>query len=168
MYAQIDQAEVDRRIASSHESVRAVVDYWRRKAGSRRMPSRRDIEPAEIKPYLSAIILVDVVPDDRRFVYRLVGTHEVAGRGMDPTGLAVRDSFYAESREAALGTYEYVVREKRPFCCCDPYVTPDGWPEHEDVIYLPLSDDDEHVNMVLVYSYSHQFKARTGATLVVR
>jgi hypothetical protein len=168
MYAQIPESEVERRIATSHESVRAVVAYWRQKAGTRPMPGRRDIDPAEIKPYLSAVILVDVVPDERRFVYRLVGTHEVAGRGMDPTGLAVRDSFYAESQEAALGTYEYVVREKRPFCCCDPYVTPDGWQEHEDVVYLPLSDDGEQVNMVLVYSYSHQFKARTGASLVVR
>lgn len=168
MYENVSEAEVEHRIANCNASVQAVVAYWRRKAGGRRMPSRSDIDPSEIKPYLSAIILVDVVQDERRFVYRLVGTHEVAGRGMDPTGLDVKNSFYAESQEAGLATYEYVVRERRPFCCRDPYVTPDGWREEEDVVYLPLSDDDNHVNMVMVFSYSHQFKPRIDLSLVVR
>jgi hypothetical protein len=50
------------------------------------MPSRADIDPTEIVPFLPGIMLVDVVADERRFVYRLVGTREVAMRGRDPTG----------------------------------------------------------------------------------
>src|SRR3954471_8865936 len=99
MYEDVTTAEVERRVAASHESVRAVYEYWRGKAAGRAMPYRADIDPAELKPVLPALMLVDVVPDPRRFVYRLVGTHEVAGRGRDPTGLSVAEAFYGASAE---------------------------------------------------------------------
>lgn len=156
----VTTAEFERILAQCHESVRRIAAYWRGKAGERRMPSRGDIDPADLVKHLPAIMLVDVVPDARRFVYRLVGTQEAAGRGKDPTGLAVADAFYAQSAAAALEPYEYVVREKRPCCVRDPYRTPDGWLEREDTIYLPLSDDDETVNMILVFSYTYDFRSR--------
>ena len=168
MYEEVSPEEVERRIGASHETVRAMFDYWQQKAAGRVMPYRADIDPADLKPYLPAMILVDVVHDTRRFVYRLVGTHEVAGRGRDPTGLAVGDAFYAGSVEEALAAYEYVAREKRPFCFRDPYVTPDGWEEREDMVYLPLTRDGETVGIILVYSYAYGFKARGATSLVVR
>lgn len=168
MYEDVTEAEVDDRIAASHESVGAIVAYWRKKCGDQRMPRRADIDPFELKSYLPCITLVDVVPDARRFVYRLVGTHEVAGRGSDPTGLCVSEAFYAESEEAGLATYEYVVRERRPFCFRDPYVTPDNWHEEEDTVYLPLSEDGITVNMILVYTHSIDFRPRIADSLIMR
>ena len=168
MYNDVSAEEVESRIAASHASVRAVYDYWRAMAAGRAMPYRADIEPAELKPFLPAIMLVDVVHDTRRFVYRLVGTHEVAGRGRDPTGLSVAEAFYAGSVEEAVAAYEYVARERRPFCFRDPYVTPDGWEEREDTLYLPLTRDGETVGVILVYSYAYGFKARGSTSLVVR
>jgi len=168
MYEEVTAEEVERRIAASHDSVRAVYDYWYQKAAGRRMPLRADIDPADLKPYLPAMMLVDVVHDTRRFVYRLVGTHEVAGRGRDPTGLSVAEAFYAGSAEEALAAYEFVARERRPFCFCDPYITPDGWEEREDTVYLPLSRDGESVGVIMVYAYTYGFKARGAASLIVR
>ena len=168
MYEDVSPEEVERRIGASHETVRAMFDYWRRKRAGRPMPFRADIDPADLKPHLPAMMLVDVVHDTRRFVYRLVGTHEVAGRGRDPTGLAVGEAFYAGSVEEALAAYEYVAREKRPFCFRDPYVTPDGWEEREDTVYLPLTRDGASVGVILVYAYTYGFKARGAASLVVR
>ncbi len=168
MHEDISAAEVERRIASCHRSVGQFFAYWREKCGASVMPRRSDIDPVELKRYLPSIILVDVVPDLRRFVYRLVGTKEVAGRGYDPTGKSVAESFYGESREAALACYEYVAREKRPFCIQDPYVTADGWQEAEDALYLPLSEDGIEVSMVLVYSYTYDFRARTENTFRLR
>src|SRR4029453_6278641 len=74
MYENVTQVEVERRIGCCHETVREVADYWRSKCADRVMPKRADIDPAELKAYLPSITLVDVVPDERRFVYRLVGT----------------------------------------------------------------------------------------------
>jgi len=167
LYEDVTEADVQRRIAACHDSVRSLYAYWRSKCRGRSMPSRGDIDPADFRRHLPSITLVDVVQDARRFVYRLVGTQEVVGRGCDPTGRAVGDAFYFESREAALASYEYVVRTRRPFCFRDPYVTPDGWREQEDTIYLPLSPDGVAVNMVLVYTRSAQFRPRlTGASLL--
>ena len=160
MYENVTEVEVERRIASCHETVREVMAYWRSKRADRSMPKRADIDPAELKAYLPSITLVDVVLDERRFVYRLVGTHEVAGRGVDPTGRSVRDAYYAESLETALGCYEYVVRERRPFCFAEPYMTADDWEEHEDTVYRPLSEDGETVSMILMYTCCHEFKPR--------
>ena len=160
IYEGVTEAEVNRRIAACHDSVRSLHAYWKSKCSGRPMPSRSDIDPMDFRRHLASVTLVDVVADARCFVYRLVGTQEVAGRGSDPTGRSVGDAFYAESRETALASYEYVVRTRRPFCFRDPYTTPDGWREQEDTIYLPLSTDGANVNMVLVYTHSDSFRPR--------
>lgn len=168
MYENVSEAEVESRIAACHESVRAIFSYWRDRCREGGMPCRRDIDPVDLRFHLPSIILVDVVPDERRFVYRLVGTHEVAGRGYDPTGMSVGSAFYAESKEAALACYRYVVRERRPFCFKDPYRTPDGWHEEEDTIYLPMSEDGVNVSMILVYSHTYNFRPRLEGALLLR
>jgi len=82
------------RIGACHKNVQAMYDYWLAKRGSRTMPARADLEPAEIKKLLPMMVLVDVTADARRFVYRLVGTQEAAERGSDPTGKTVAEAFF--------------------------------------------------------------------------
>jgi hypothetical protein len=48
--------------------------YWRTKARGRRMPARADIDPAEIKPLLPDIVLLNVEWDPFRCRVRLRGT----------------------------------------------------------------------------------------------
>ena len=159
--------ETETRIAASHPDIQAMVDYWRKKAGLRRMPSRADIEPGDIKAFLPRLTLVDVVPDDRRFVYRLVGTEEVASRGRDPTGRSVAEAFFGGSAEETLSYYEYVARHAEPYCYRGDYHAPDGALEKQDVIFLPLSADGENVNMILVFYYDHMFHPRVEQSSVL-
>jgi hypothetical protein len=86
------------------------------------MPARRDIDPTEFVPHLPGIMLVDVVADERRYVYRLVGTREVEARGQNPTGRPVGESFHGSSRENVLRNYERVCREARP--CSTTTISP--------------------------------------------
>jgi hypothetical protein len=153
-------AEVRQQIAASHEEIRALHAYWEGKRGSRAMPRRADIDPVEIKRFLPQILLVDVTADARRFVYRLVGTAEVAERGGDPTGKSVREAHFGGTAEEAIACYERVVRSRAPFCYRDPYTAPDGRRETEDIIYLPLSEDGETVSVIMVFSHSYTFKRR--------
>jgi len=159
--------ETEARIAASHPDIRAMVDYWRQKAAGRRMPRRSDIEPGEIKAFLPRFTLVDVVADPRRFVYRLVGTEEVASRGSDPTGRSVAEAFFASSAEESLKYYEYVAHYGEPYCFRDDYYAPDGALEKQDVIFLPLSDDGEQVNMILLFYYDHKFQPRVEDSSVL-
>jgi hypothetical protein len=144
-----------------------MVDYWRKKAGDRRMPARADIDPSDIKAFLPRITLVDVVADVRRFVYRLVGTEEVASRGSDPTGRSVAEAYFGASAEDSLRYYEYVARHAEPYCYRDDYYAPDGALEKQDVIFLPLSADGESVNMILVFYYDYKFHPRVEESSVL-
>jgi hypothetical protein len=161
MFETITPEEIRGRIDACHKSVQAMYDYWLAKRGSRTMPARADLDPAEIKKLLPMMVLVDVTADARRFVYRLVGTQEVAERGNDPTGKSVAEAFFGGSLEETLSCYEYVVRKRAPFCYRDPYVAPDGYIQNDDIIYLPLSDDGAGVNMILVFTHCYSFRRRT-------
>jgi hypothetical protein len=160
-------AEIEARIAECHPDIREMVAYWRRKAGTRRMPKRGDIDPSELKSYLPRISLVDVVPDDRRFVYRLVGTEEVALRGYDPTGKSVGEGFFGPNRDLAFAHYGYVVEHKAPFCYRGDFEVEDGATENEDVIFLPLSEDGDSVNMILLFYYDYTHLHRVEASSVL-
>jgi hypothetical protein len=159
--------ETEDRVAASHPDIRAMVEYWRMKAGARRMPRRTDIEPIDIKAFLPRVTLVDVVPDARRFVYRLVGTEEVASRGSDPTGRSVGEAYFAASAEESLIYYEHVAGTGEPYCYRGNYHAPDGAPEKQDVIFLPLSEDGESVNMILVFYYDYAFHPRVEESSVL-
>lgn len=127
--------------------------YWDGKRRGRSMPSRADIDPAEMVPFLPGITLIDVVPDARRFVYRLVGTREVAMRGRDPTGRAVSEGFYGASADASIASYQDVVTRRALRLERREFTTPDGRYGREQVILLPLSGDGEHVNIIMAYTH---------------
>ena len=38
-------------------------------------------------------------PDARRYIYRLVGAHDVEMHGRDPTGKSILEAYYGESAE---------------------------------------------------------------------
>jgi hypothetical protein len=117
------------------------------------MPSRADIDPTDIVRFLPGVTLLDVVPDERRYVYRLVGTREVAMRGRDPTGKSVMDAFYGDSPETSLASYDAVVNGRKPIFENRAFVTPEGRYGDEEVVLLPLSDDGVTVTKVLAYTH---------------
>jgi len=126
--------------------------YWDKKRGARRMPRRADIEPIELRPFLPALMIVDVVGDARRYVYRLVGTQEVEARGRDPTGRAVGEAFIGSSREKVLANYDRVQLTARPHIDIGKVITVQDRLDDSQVIFLPLSEDDQTVTQILVYT----------------
>ena len=139
-------------IADCHERVRAVYRYWDGKRNGRLMPSRADLDPLEIPRFLPDICLVDVVPDARKYVYRLIGTNEAAMRGRDPTGLAVGEGYFGTSAQSVFLNYDGVTESRAPRIDRDPSITSDDRFIKHESIFLPLSDDGEHVNMILVFT----------------
>ena len=100
--------------------------------------------------------VVDVVPDERHYVYRLVGTADAEVRGYDPTGKSVREGFFGPSAETVLANYDRVVSTRAPYLDPRHYVATTGRYVTQETIFLPLSDDGENVNKILVYSASRQ------------
>ncbi len=147
--------------------IQSLYAYWKAKAGNRRMPARADIDPAELVPYLPSIILVDVWPAAKapagsqpyrhRYVYRLVGTREVEVRGNDPTGKSVATHAFGQDPGRALKNYDAVVDRAEPLLDRSEELSPDRSFMDLDAVFLPLSDDGVHVNMVLVYTVQERF-----------
>lgn len=133
-------------------AVRAMYQYWQSRCRGDQPPRRADIDPLDFPRLLPHITIVDVVDDERRYVYRLVGTKEVEIRGRDPTGKSVLEGFFGPSLEDALHCYDIVVRTKRPHYDDEPYITPDKRYSDDESLFLPLSDDGERVNRVLVFA----------------
>jgi hypothetical protein len=157
MTGNFDSSEAVMQIAASNDEIRAVFDYWRRKAGDRRMPSRADIDPVELKPFLPRITLVDVVDDQRHLVYRLAGTREVEARGADPTGKPVGDAYFGPSQNEVVRRYNYVIEYQAPYYFRGGFEFGDRFVENEEIIFLPLSDDSERVNMILVFVHAEDY-----------
>lgn len=152
--------------ATCHPSVRVIYTYWLRKCGERPMPSRADLDPAEIPAgLLPGICLVDVVPDARRYVYRLVGTADVEVRGHDPTGKSVLDGFFGPSLSDVLANYDRVVSNRVPHIDPQHFRASNGRYVTEETIFLPLSEDGVSVNKILVFSQSREMSPAASEPL---
>lgn len=145
--------------------IRRTWDYWTEKRGARPMPSRRDIDPAEIPDLLPYLVLTEVLAEPPFLRYRLVGTKQVAIRGHDPTGQPVRGHYIGHHIDNRLGNVEdevllnyRIVIERQQFVysyrkVAGPDVAGDSSFGIKPVtgngtLLLPLSSDGRHVDMV--------------------
>ncbi|MBK8161263.1 MAG: PAS domain-containing protein [Rhodospirillaceae bacterium] len=138
-------------IETCHPDILVMLRYWQDKCAGQSMPARNDIDPDEIRRFLPYVTLVDVVDDDRRYVYRLVGTKEVALRGRDPTGRSIAEAYFGHSLENVMAKYDGVCATRAPFHERDNFQVVDRYVGEEN-LFLPLSDDGLAVNKILVFS----------------
>ena len=124
------------------------LDYWDSKRGARRMPARRDIEPTEILDLLPYVVLIDVEREPLDFRYRLVGTAVAARFGHDRTG--ERFSALPQQSEGSeiWKTAVRILEEKRPIVSHIPYVGFQRWVQNYRDISMPLSENNDVVNMI--------------------
>src|SRR5437764_2538572 len=133
------------------EKMTAAYRYWQDKAAGRRMPGRADIDPIEIPSLLSDIMLVDVMPEGR-YRYRLIGTGNTIAHGFSATGRHLDEVLPGEEYKAhVLRLYDECVRERRPLYSECLFLSPQRAPaRHTKVLFMPLSEDGDGVNMVFV------------------
>jgi len=136
-----------------HPRIADFYRYWEGKRGTRRMPARADMVPAEMKIFLPGIVLVAVQHNPLRLTYRLVGTREVEYRGYDPTGKDVAEHFAGSSQNEVLRNYELVIDSKSFVYDEDCLLSADHSFQEAGTLLLPLSDDGDTINMVIVYNH---------------
>lgn len=133
---------VDPRIA-------ALRRYWDDLRGRRGMPSRADIDPADIPRLLPSLFLVDVgsTVDDLR--WRLAGTEVVRLFGLELTGRPVGAGMLPTAGRLMRARFAFVARNARP-----SYATGVMQAERNDHtpfqrLLLPLSSDGVRVDMLV-------------------
>ena len=138
--------------ARCRPSTLAFYQYWDSRRAGRRMPSRRDIDPVDMRRWLANMQLVDVHHNPRRLVYRLVGEADVNFRGYNPTGRTVEECGIGANIAETLRNYDIVITERCPIFDWSDYVSKSGFLRSQECMLLPLSDDDDIVNMVATYA----------------
>jgi len=123
--------------------------YWDAKRGRRRMPLRREIEPAEIPRLLPHLQLVDRV-EGKGFRYRLTGSAIVQGYGFDATGKFTQEILTPARHKVASGHYALVYETGRPLFARNRYVKGSFLLVMISRIILPLSLDGQSVGMLLL------------------
>lgn len=119
-----------------------LYGYWQRTRGQRLMPSRADIEPAELKRILPCIMLSKIEPDPWRVRYTLVGTRCVANAGMDYTNRYLDEiDFSCDFDTDWLKIYRTLCQERRPVMGLVKTALKDGRVCELAEVLLPLSDD---------------------------
>ncbi len=127
-----------------------LLDYWHAKRGSRRFPSRADLDPLDFRYMLGDVALVDVIGDPPQFRFRLYGSHLVERLGTDLTGKTPGDHPDPVLVEFMDRTYRQVVAERRPTMSRRRAIGRTNRAFHYEILRLPLSADGEHVNMLLI------------------
>jgi len=125
--------------------------YWRSKRRDGRLPARGDIDPADIKPVLPNIILLNVGYDPFRISVRLRGTRidEFRPKGKW-TYLHEATTFDRGRKEDYLREMEFVVNHRRPVYARDWMTSRFGALCDLYAGIWPLSSDGQRIDMLVV------------------
>jgi hypothetical protein len=135
--------------------LRSIYDHW---AGSRlgkSMPARRDIDPLKIPARAwPHTMLLDVVREGGgvRFRYRRVGDVFWRAAGTQPCGRFVDEILpeTADYQHYVIGIYDEIVECRRPLYTENRFALHGhATPILAKRIMLPLSNDDQNVDMIL-------------------
>lgn len=130
--------------------LKTLYAYWKAKAGARRMPARKDLDAIEMKEWLGNLMLLDF-PTGRfiEFRYRLEGTNIEAFYDARRTGRGVEAMTAESERKSVLPQWEGVFERGRPAYYESDILSSEGKLARQSKLLLPLSEDGEHVNMIL-------------------
>jgi hypothetical protein len=140
-------------LESATPRLRQAFEYWVAKCGSRPIPARADLDPAEIKPLLPYLVLMDVLRDSRPgwpldFRYRLIGSVTDAMMNARYTGKCMSELPHQQPDSRLWQSLSHVTETRQPQVNRVPYVGP-----HKDFIsvvdlVMPLSADGIDVDML--------------------
>ena len=129
--------------------LRPVLDYWEGKRSGRKLPRRSDIDPLELKAYLSHLFLVDVLPG-AEFRYRLIGSAITERYGRNSTGRTVREIYAGAPLIAEWLTdmMSAVTRSARPVLASGPLAAIGKEHVVSESLHLPLADEAGSVTQI--------------------
>ena len=136
---------------SCDQRVVSLYRYWSAKRKGRAMPSRRDIDPIEMKRWLGRLALIDVADEPDGLRWRLVGSELTIECGVDLTGKRIDEASYLGDTAVAYSALTDFAAKGTPRYRNDPLTAASGWFRSTERLYLPLSGDGSRVDMILLY-----------------
>lgn len=130
--------------------IRKLADYWAKLRGDLPFPLRQTIEPADIKPLLPHIVLVEVHLNPLRIRYRLAGTKFVEAFGTETSGRWLHE-VYDDQYELnqTLGNFQRLLDSRAPvYGRTENTFLPIGNSQFAWAIF-PFSDDGQTITHAL-------------------
>lgn len=125
-----------------NDLIEAGLAYWNRLRGTRAMPTRADIDPADIKRLLPFVVLIDVLHDPLDFRFRLLGTEVDRIVAVNPRGKLFSEVAHTREGSTIWARHAEVVATRAPVICTIDYVGPDRYVgRHIRQLHAPLTDD---------------------------
>lgn len=138
------------KLAISNPRLQRLYDYWAAKRGDRKMPARADLDPIDMAFAIGNIILADVLAETPpRFFIRLHGTTLSERVGYDLTGKMLDEMPVPEFRDLSQRSFTKVATTGEPVHALTERLVDERMQRYEAII-MPLSDDGEHVDRLLV------------------
>ena len=131
----------------------ALYRYWRAKAGDRKMPRRDEIDPIEMKSWLSNLVLIEFMGSVETYRVKLEGTNIEAFYGNRRTGRRIEALTSGSERTLMMAQYRPVVEQGIPAFYEAEFENSHGQLSRQIKLILPLSDDGVAVNMVIAGIY---------------
>ena len=143
------------------QNLQTALTYWESKLAGRKMPARRDFDPViEVPTLLPWVILVDVFHDPLNFRYRLIGAGVRDRSRQNYSGKLFSELSHVGPDSNNWKQRAEVVKTGAPLMCEPPYVGGSPGVDRVVVIHLPLSEDDQVVNMIFTVTSYHSSHER--------
>jgi hypothetical protein len=138
----------DPRDRVDHPILRQLYGAWESRRGQRIAPARSDIDPIDFRTAVGWVNLIDVSQGAGRFVMRVLGGRTEQMFDLGPDFRTPEDFDDPEFRVAAVGYIDWSVVHRKPLRMFRDMLTAKQRYRFEGLV-LPLSDDNQTVNMVL-------------------
>jgi hypothetical protein len=152
--------------------VSLAVRYWNALRGTRPFPTREEIVPRDMVPFLRNVVVARVIDGGRDYEYRIAGDAYVQAFGFNFKGMLLsetveRDADYAQATRAV---YEYVRNLGQPFALR-------GWIapmvqsrfSYHETAFFPLGKDGvvDHLLATTVFTPRSTDAEQTPVTVVL-
>jgi len=134
--------------------LRAAYEYWlTRSAGASRIPDKAAFDPADMRSFLSNVVLIDRERLSGRFRYRLAGTDVCDVYGLEPKGRYVDEVLHGEYRDYIVRLYDRVVRENVCIYCETHLQTEGGAEKHVERLICPMTTNGYEVDCLFIVQH---------------
>lgn len=132
--------------------IEAGLAYWNSRRGDRAMPTRADLDPADIRRLLPNVVLIDVLHEPLDFCFRLLGTEVdriVAG---NLQGWRFSEIPHMRQGSTLWAQHAAVVAGRQPSICTIDYVGPDRHVGRQiRQLHAPLTDG-QGIEVVMIFT----------------
>lgn len=113
-------------------------------------PARSEIKVTDLRNRMAQVGVIDVEHDPLDFRYRLIGTWLRSFLHEDYTGRSLRELEGKGPGSGLWSILESVYRDQNPLYCAVPYVGPKADYKQASSLYLPLADDHNTINKIML------------------